>query len=402
MLRRTFLAAFLAAPPIRLGIIGTGNRGTSLGQVTLAIPNVEITALCDIDITRTGKLADQILSLGRPRPTLHADYRQLLDLRHVDAVLVASPEQTHAAISVAGLRAGKAVLSEVAAAVTLEECWQLVEAVEQTRGFYMMAENCCYYRSNLAVLAMANAGVFGDITYADCAYLHSLPGLGYTREGALTWRGQLMRDTANWYPTHAIGPVAQWLGIGAKDRFATLRSLNTPASRIAAFTRERYGASSPAATSRYQGDANFSLIETRDGRIIEIRLDTISARPTASTTHYLLQGTHGAYRDAENQKAIWLEGTHKENAWGDWQPYEDKYEDARWRAEKAQAAKTGHGGADWFTLRAFFEAIATRQPSPIDVYSSVEWSSIIALSTQSAAAKGAPQAFPNFRRNQRQ
>lgn len=381
MLRRHFLAAFLAAPPIRLGIIGTGNRGSSLGAIALSIPNVEITALCDIDASRTAKLADRIQTKTGRKPAVFTDSKRMTG---VDAVLVATPEQTHARISIEALEQGKAVLSEVAAAVTIDECWRLVEAVEKTRGFYMMAENCCYYRSNLAVRKMAAAGTFGEITYADCAYLHSLPHLGYTAPGKPTWRGELMRDTANWYPTHAIGPVAQWLG----DRFSTIATMAAPAARI-------------AGTIDYSGDANISLIQTAKGKLIEIRLDVVSARPTVSTTHYLLQGTKGAYRDAEGQKSIWLDGQHKENAWGDWQPFEDANEDPRWRAEKQQAAATGHGGADWFTLRAFFEALATRQPSPIDVYDSVEWSSIIALSTDSMKAKGQPVAFPNFRKNQK-
>lgn len=399
MQRRHFLAAFLATPPIRLGVIGTGNRGTSLASTILDIPNVEIIAVCDIDPAKPARLVDRILTRGRQRPTVHTDHRRLLDQANVDAVLVATPEQTHAAISIAALKQGKAVLSEVAAAVTIEECWRLVETVERTRGFYMMAENCCYYRSNLAVQSMVAAGLFGDITYADCAYLHSLPGLGYTSSGELTWRGELMRDTANWYPTHAIGPVAQWLGIGKTDQLKTLAAMAAAPRRIAEYTRQRFAPASPAVQTRYLGDATTALIETGQGRTIEIRLDTISSRPTVSTTHYLLQGTKGAYRDAEGQKQVWLEGTHKENAWGDWQPYEDRFEDPRWRAEQAQAKASGHGGADWFTLRAFFTALAARQPSPIDVYSSVEWSSIIALSTQSVKAKGQPVVFPNFRKN---
>jgi len=389
MLRRHFLAAFLANPTIRLGIIGTGSRGTSLGTTILNIPGVEIAALCDIDPTKPARLVDRVQSKGHPKPAVFSDHRRLLDQTNLDAVLVATPEQTHAAISVDAILQGKAVLSEVAAAVTIEECWQLVEAVERTKGFYMMAENCCYFRSNLAVLAMAQAGLFGELTYADCAYLHALPAMGYTKPGSPTWRGRLMNDTANWYPTHAIGPVAQWLGIGHTHRFSTISTLAAPPARIAGIIP-------------YQGDANISLIQTAKGKLIEIRLDTVSARPTVSTTHYLLQGTKGAYRDSEGQKGIWLEGTHKENAWGDWTPYEDRFEHRIWREEQAQAKASGHGGADWFTLRAFFTALVQKQPSPINVYDSVDWSSIVALSTQSVKAKGQPQAFPDFRRNQRQ
>lgn len=383
MLRRHLLAGWLVDPPLRLGIIGTGNRGTSLGAVAAQLPGVDVTALCDIQLSQTARLASR---LPRP-PKTYAEPQRLLDEAPVDAVLIASPEQTHAALSIAALHAGKAVLCEVAAAVTLDECWQLIEAVRQTRGFYMMAENCCYYRSNLAVLAMARAGLFGDITYADCAYLHSLPHYAFAPDQSLTWRGELMSDYANWYPTHAIGPVAQWLGLNGDNRFATLTALGAPPRRMNSLSPHRF-----------LTDATLALIETTAGQVIELRLDTASARPTVSTTHYLLQGTRGAYRDHEGQQSLWLDGVHRENAWGDFAPYQQRYDDPRWLAEAKQAAATGHGGADWFTLRAFVEAVRKKQPSPIDVYDSVEWSSLIPLTTASVRARGVRQDFPNFRR----
>lgn len=387
MQRRTFLAGFLAPPPVRLGVIGAGNRGTSLALLTASMPDVEITAICDIEPAQTDRLLSR---LPRP-PRVFANHQALLDFSSLDAVLIATPEQTHARIAIDALNARKAVLSEVAAAVTIEECWQLVAAVERTRGLYMMAENCCYYRSNLAVLAMARAGLLGELTYADCAYLHSLPHYAFHSRGGLSWRGELMRDYANWYPTHAIGPVAQWLDLGKSHRLASLTARIAPPLRM---NRQRDG-------QRFLADASTALIETTQGKLITLRLDTVSARPTVSTTHYLLQGTRGVFRDAEGLRSIWLAGVHGEASWGDWEPYERRFDDPRWQANAGRARTSGHGGADWFTLRAFFEAFQQRQPSPINVYDSVEWSSLIALTTQSARAKGASLAIPDFRRNQK-
>jgi predicted dehydrogenase len=387
MQRRTFLAGLLAPPPLRLGVIGTGNRGTSLALLTASMPDVEITAICDIQAAQTDRLLSR---LPRP-PRVFSKHQALLDFAALDAVLIATPEQTHARIAIDTLNAGKAVLSEVAAAVTIEECWQLVEAVERTRGFYMMAENCCYYRSNLAVLAMARAGLFGDLTYAECSYLHSLPHYAFQPQGGLSWRGELMRDYANWYPTHAIGPVAHWLGLGKSHRLASLTARTAPPLRM---NSQREG-------QRFLADASTALIETTQGKLITLRLDTVSARPTVSTTHYLLQGTRGAFRDAEGQRSIWIEGVHRDSAWGDWEPYERRYDDPRWQANADRAKASGHGGADWFTIRAFVEALQLRQPSPINVYDSVEWSSLIALTTQSARAQGSPVLIPDFRRNQK-
>lgn len=384
--------------PVRLGIIGSGNRGTSMLDVALSFGQVQVSAVCDLLAANTSRAVDRVQTKRGTKPIVHAGsaeaYKQLLDRQDVDAVLVATPEQTHARISIEALRRGKAVLSEVAAAVTVEECWELVETVERTRGFYMMAENCCYYRSNLALGRLLKSGLLGEITYADCAYLHSLPGLGFRSNGTLTWRGELMRDQANWYPTHAIGPVSQWLGEG----LAEIMAVASPSTRISEWTKRKFGPGSEAAQTRYPGDAISAMLRTVSGRLVELKLDTISARPTASTTHYAVQGTKGAYRDVEGVKNIWLEGVHPENAWGAWPEYEQRFDDPRWQQFGTQALGSGHGGADWFTWKDFLDCYGAGKPSPIGVADAVEWSSLIALSTQSLKAGGKWLPIPRFRR----
>lgn len=411
LLRRTFLSVAAAgmvarsqarpvplARPVRLGVIGAGNRGTSLLRVSLNFEGLSVPAVCDLDPSNISRAVDAVQSRGGARPVGFDSYERLLDRQDIDAVLIATPEQTHAEIAVAALSRGKAVLSEVAAAITMDDCWRLVETVEKTKGFYMMAENCCYYRSNLAVLAMIRAGVFGELTYADCGYIHSLPALGFRSDGSLTWRGELLRDYANWYPTHAIGPVAQWLGIHRGDRFDRIVAVASPSARLPEWARSKYGAESVAGRTRYQGDCIMAMIQTVKGKLIELRLDTVSARPTVSTTYFGVQGTKGAYRDAEGQRGIWLEADQHGERWDSFDPFEARYEDSRWARFQKEAAKTGHGGADFFTLMDFYQSVAEKKPSPIDVYDSVAWSSIIPLSTASVRDRGAWQNFPDFTR----
>src|SRR5690606_18218897 len=104
--------------------------------------------------------------------------------------------------------AGKHVLSEVIAANTLEECWELVEAVERTGGTYMMAENYCYMRPNLMVETIAERGLFGRVTHLEGAYVHDCRILYANPDGSLTWRGELRRTRdCVYYPTHSLGPV---------------------------------------------------------------------------------------------------------------------------------------------------------------------------------------------------
>lgn len=92
------------------------------------------------------------------------DYQQVLSDASIDAVCLATPVPLHARQAIAALDAGKHVLSEVTAAYTIAEAWDLVKAVERTGLTYMMAENYCYMRENMMVENMVAQGVFGEIS----------------------------------------------------------------------------------------------------------------------------------------------------------------------------------------------------------------------------------------------
>ena len=66
----------------------------------------------------------------------------------------------HTPIAVYAMEQGKHAVSEVPAALTLDECWQLVNTSEKTRKHFMMLENCCYDFFELATLNMAQQGLF--------------------------------------------------------------------------------------------------------------------------------------------------------------------------------------------------------------------------------------------------
>ncbi len=198
--------------PIRLAVAG-GRRGGSFNAALEAFNDrVALTAVCDVDERMLAKWQSE-----RPAIKTYQDYSQLLNDPDVDAVLLATPMMLHARQAMAALDSGKHVLSEVIAATTLDECWDLVETVERTGLIYMMAENNCYHRETMMVLNMAEQGLFGDLTFAEGAYIHDCRHLLFNDDGSRTWRGvaadgvQISR--ANGYPTHSLGPAAQWLGI---------------------------------------------------------------------------------------------------------------------------------------------------------------------------------------------
>jgi hypothetical protein len=118
------------------------------------------------------------------------------------------PQDEHGIQAVAAMRAGKHVASETPAAYSLEQLWELVETKEKTGKRYMLLENYIYSRPHMQVLNMVRQGVFGDVTYGECGYVHDTRSLAYDK-GQLAWRGRVARDhRGDLYPTHGLGPMA--------------------------------------------------------------------------------------------------------------------------------------------------------------------------------------------------
>jgi hypothetical protein len=171
---------------------------------------------------------------GRPDPAVYGDgaeaYRKMLARDDIDAVFICTPWRLHVPMAVAAMRAGKHAFIEVPAAVTLEECWQLVDTAEETQRHCMMMENCCYGREELMLLRMCREGAFGELLHGEASYLHDLREQTKDLDhGTGSWRirEHELRD-GNIYPTHGLGPVAQYMNINRGDRFARLVSMSSP------------------------------------------------------------------------------------------------------------------------------------------------------------------------------
>ncbi len=170
-------------------------------------------------------------------------------------------------VCVAAMEAGKHAATEVPAAMTIEECWQLVETSEQTKRHCVMMENCCYDRPEMQCLNMVKQGLLGEILHAECGYLHDLRGVKFTNEGEGLWRlAHAMKRNANLYPTHGLGPVAQCMDINRGDRFDYLVSMSSTSRGLKLYAAKTFGPDDPRATRKYAlGDVNVTLIQTALG-----------------------------------------------------------------------------------------------------------------------------------------
>lgn len=389
---------------LRVGVIGTGNRGRGLLGVMLSIPGLEFPALCDINAAALAQATDLIVRAGHPKPEGYGrdpmDYERLLWRDDIDAVVIASSWDWHTPMASGAMRNGKYAAVEVPAALTFEECWELVNTHEETGVPCMMLENWSFRRDNLALLNMVRLGMFGDVVHVQCAHTHDcIDHWFFAPTGEMRWGGRyLVSHNRSQYPTHAFGPVWPWMSLGAGDYVDTAVSMADRSLGINAYFARKFGPDHPNAKRKYaQGDVITTLIKTKKGNTIYVKYDMQLPRPYDN--QWELQGTLGIYN--EQRASIYLaDKSPKYHEWEPFSPYEEKYDHRWWREMRERAEAAGHGGTDYIELALFFEAARRKTQTPIDVYDSVLMSALIPLSEKSIAAGAAPVECPDFTRGQ--
>ncbi|UVI31455.1 Gfo/Idh/MocA family protein [Paenibacillus spongiae] len=390
--------------PVRLAIVG-GHRGAHFSNVMSYLQNeIKLVAVCDLDECTVRKWQESDSQLRG-----YTSYEELLNDPDVDAVFLATPMLLHARQAIQAMRAGKHVLSEVIAATTLEECWELIETVQATGKKYMLAENYCFMRPNMLIMNMVKANVFGKLTFMEGAYIHDCRSLLHDANGNMTWRGRLQRDYNGMnYPTHSFGPLAMWMGLNrdGSDRLESISTFTSPAAAVRRYYTDVVQPAHPHVedVNWKQGDFAVSILRTASGVLIQLRLDWTSGVPH-DMARYGLQGENGAYTWSSTMApSVWVQGRSPGSSWGspaEWESlwnYSDEFEHSWWRDMGAEADQAGHGGGDLFVIREFAAAIRENRNPVIDVYDAVLWSSIFPLSMESAAKRGAEVAIPNFRK----
>ena len=389
--------------PVRVGIVGTGNRGRSLLSNLLAMKNIEFPALCDIKVENLSKAQDMVEKAGHKKPEGYSrgqeDFQRLMFREDLDAVMIATPWEWHTPMAVCGMESGKYVAVEVPAAITMEQCWALVNTYEKTRMPCMMLENWSFRRDNLAVLNMIREGLLGEIVHCHCAHSHDCIDHWFfdKDDGNMRWGGRyLLKHNCDQYPTHSLGPVISWMDIGCGDYYKYITSTATRSISINAYFERKFGPDHPNAKRKFkQGDIVTSVIKTIKGNTIVINYDMQLPRPYDN--RWMIQGTEGIYNEQRN--AVYISGKSPEHhKWEPFPPYQEKYEHSLWKSMKDESGKFGHGGTDYLELREFIRAVRNKTQTPIDVYDSVMMSVIVPLSEQSIAKDSIPIECPDFTR----
>jgi predicted dehydrogenase len=393
--------AFRVAPVpiVKVGFVGVGGMGSVHVQNLLNMDGVVVKAICDIREDKVARARKWVEEAGQPGPAGYSrgprDFERMCAEEDLDLVLTATPWEWHVPVCVAAMKNGKHAATEVPAAVTLDECWQLVETAEKTGKHCVMMENCCYDQLELRTLNMVRGGLLGEVLHAEAGYLHDLREVKFSAEGEGLWRRRhSMLRNGNLYPTHGLGPVAQCMNINRGDAFDTLVSYSSPSRGLQEYARATFGPDSPQAKEKFVlGDVNTSLLRTKNGRTVILIHDTNLPRPY--TRINLVQGTRGLVQKWPDQ--VYIEGRSPKH---EWQPFDAylEFEHPLWTRLAAQGEGRGHGGMDFIEDFRLVESLRKGEPMDADVYDAAAWSAVQELSVRSVARKGEPQTFPDFTR----
>lgn len=405
---------------VRVAFVGLGMRGPGAVERFTHIPGVQIVALCDYVPERAEKCQSYLQAASMPKAAIYSGdkgYEELCKRDDIDLVYIATDWVHHFPVAMCALTNNKNVAIEVPSAMTLQECWDLVNISEKTRKHCMLLENCCYDWFEMNTLNMAQQGVFGEVIRAQGAYIHNLAPFWdhYWKSGdadKLGWRLDYnKKHRGDVYATHGLGPVAQALDIHRGDRMETLVAMDTKSVIGKQLVKERTG---QACDNFRNGDHTTTLIRTVGGKVIEIQHNVMTPQPYNRL--YQLTGTMGFANkypvegyalDAEQLVASGVQPKVDDlNAHGflpqaEMEALVEKYQHPILKKYGEMAKEVGgHGGMDFIMDSRLVYCLQNGLPLDMDVYDLAEWCCVAELGELSMDNGCAAVAFPDFTRGE--
>ena len=403
---------------VRVAFVGLGMRGPWAVNRFTHIPGIEIVALCDYEKERAEGCQKYLKDQGLMPASIYygeRGYEDLCKRPDIDLVYIATDWDHHFPVAKCAMENGKHTAIEVPSAMNLEQCWELINLSETTRKHCMILENCCYDYYEMNALAMAQAGVFGDVIRAEGAYIHNLDefwGAYWTNPNdadKLGWRMKYnMENRGDVYATHGLGPVAQCMDIHRGDRFTTLVAMDTKSFHGKEYVEKKTG---KKCDNYRNGDHTTTLMRTENGKVVEIQHNVMSPQPYNRL--FKLTGTKGyatKYPEphiALDQEQLQKSGvkpdlnnltTHTFLPQKEYDALMEKYYHPILKKYGELGREMGHGGMDFVMDSRLVYCLQNGLPLDMDVYDLAEWCSLAELGALSMDNNSAAVAFPDFTR----
>ena len=397
---------------IRAAFIGLGARGPGHLKNFATLDGTQVVALCDLfedNVKREHNRLKKYNSVSTDVKLYWGDenkWKVMLKEVKPNIVFICTNWKNHAPMVIQTMLDGAHAFCEVPLAISTQEMWDIVNTSEKTQKHCMMMENVNYGREELMYLNMCRQGVIGELLHAEAAYIHELRFQMFQEErGTGSWRTHHYAEgKGNLYPTHGLGPVAQYMNIARKeDNFRSIVSYSTPAIGRNKYSKVNFDSNHKWNKLNYSnGDLNTSIIKTHLGRTILVQWDETSPRPY--TRHNLVQGSKGTlagfptrialeegFKGVSKDHHSWIEGDNLELLY-------EKYDHPLYKRLNSKTKKSGHGGMDGIMMYRIVECLKNGLPLDQNVYEGCFWSAVTPLSAKSINEEGMPQQFPDFTR----
>ena len=362
---------------IKVGIFGAGVRGRSLVGPILSL-NCDIVALCE-----AREREDELQKTAAVCPkdvALYYDFDEFIN-HEMDAVILTNFFPEHAPYAIKCFEKNLHVLSECISNGTMAEGVELIRAFEKSNSVYMLAENYPQMIFNREMKRVCDSGTLGKILYAEGEYNHPVATTDIDFKKNYIYYDKHWRNylPGTYYVTHSLGPI--------------MRATGATPKKVASFE----------CLSQYDDDARVDNIgkhmaimttQNDDGSVFRF---TGCARFGGHHNAYRICGTKG---QIENLRGMGEQIMLRYNPWDTPDGAENtKLYTPEWNdKDEALIKASGHGGADFLTLRMFVECVREgKQPEhPFDIHSAVAMSSVAILGHRSLLEGGVPYDIPDF------
>lgn len=379
---------------LRFGYLGVGPRGQNAMETYSHHPQVEFVAFCDIEEGTAEAVAAHYNKTKGGSAKAFTRYEDMVRDVPMDAMLIACDPDVQVDYAVDAMNRGIHVMTEVPAAYSIKQCWDLVNTVKKTGAKYQLAEQTRYWHFFSEWRRMAREGEFGKIIYAEGQYLHyepvwdsfverktyhrirsKDPCLYNDPELLPSWRGRLMRSPILYLP-HTLSPLLSVTG----GRISKVACFGT---RPMSYSME----------GMYARDLQHAIMYNTEDILFSVRTGFTSphSQNNICGAHwYQVKGTKAsveiARSDIDTSKKWTVDGGWTETSWGTADPEAEEY-----------IKNSGHGGADWYPINAFVDAILNDKTPPMDVYKAVETAAPAILAAESCEKGGVMLEVPDFR-----
>ena len=358
--------------PIRVGVVGLGRGQTFVrgaGRV-----GMELVALCDIWEQRLKTLGEE-LSVAT-----YTDYDAFLS-HDMDAVVLANYFHEHAPFAVKALEAGKHVMSETSACMTLAQGVALARAVEKSGRIYFFAENYPFMAYNQEMRRIFQEGRIGDFLYGEGEYVHPDPAdVKLARSvGWDHWRNWI---PATYYCTHSIAPV--------------MYITDTRPVKVNGFVLP-FDMNDPTLTLTVRrSDVGAAIMCRMDNGAV---MKSLHGGLRGHQNYTRIHGNRGLMENQRCGNTSMLRVVREPFDKDEGEPRETIYQ-PDFPVHHSEATRAGHGGGDFFTNYHFAHAISTGEQPCLYVYCGLDMTLAGIQAYRSALADGAPMDVPDFRDEQ--